>query len=173
MGRVRKAGVIRTGRELTREMADAAARVAGLLAAEAALAAAATATVALVEAAATAAAIRTTLAAVAGNVADLAALVHHISKRTFVLRTTKAYLVALSAGLAAATTAAATAAGGAVTGDVAGLAAAVAGLGVLGALRAVTACCTVRNCPRKRNTGLVRGCTHSCDPLLRTAKASC
>lgn len=151
-------------------MADAAARVAGLLAAEAAgLAAAATATVALVEAAA----IRTTLAAVAGNVADLAALVHHISKRTFVFRTTKAYLVALSAGLAAATTAAATAAGGAVTGDVAGLAAAVAGLGVLGALRAVTACCTVRNCPRKRNTGLVRGCTHSCDPLLRTAKASC
>ena len=131
-------------------MADATARVAGLLAAEAA---AATATVALVEAAA----IRTTLAAVAGNVADLAALVHHISKRTFVLRTTKAYLVALSAGLAAATTAAATTAGGAVTGDVAGLAAAVAGLGVLGALRAVTACCTVRNCPRKRNTGLVRG----------------
>ena len=139
-------------------MADAAARVAGLLAAEAAgLAAAATATVALVEAAATAAAIRTTLAAVAGNVADLAALVHHISKRTFVLRTTKAYLVALSAGLAAATTTATTTAGGAVTGDVAGLAAAVAGLGVLGALRAVTACCTVRNCPRKRNTGLVRG----------------
>ena len=150
-------------------MADAAARVAGLLAAEAALAAAATATVALVEAAA----IRTTLAAVAGNVADLAALVHHISKRTFVLRTTKAYLVALSAGLAAATTTATTTAGGAVTGDVAGLAAAVAGLGVLGALRAVTACGTVRNCPRKRNTGLVRGCTHSCDPLLRTAKASC
>lgn len=49
-------------------------------------------------------------------------------------------LVALSTGLAAglaATTS--TAAGGAVAGDVAGLAAAVAGLGVLGALGAVTA----------------------------------
>ena len=144
-------------------MADATARVAGLLAAEAA---AATATVALVEAAA----IRTTLAAVASNVADLTALVHHISKQAFVLRTTKAHLVALSAGLAAT---AATAAGGAVAGDVAGLAAAVAGLGVLGALGAITAYRPVRNCPRKGNTGVVRVCTHSCDPLLRNAKTSC
>lgn len=45
-----------------------------------------------------------------------------------------AYLVALGAGLATATSV-----GGAVTGDVAGLAAAVAGLGVLGTLGAVTA----------------------------------
>ena len=78
------------------------------------LAEATTATVAGVEATA----VGRALGAVASNVTDLAALV--------------ALSTRLAAGLAAA-------GGGAVAGDVVGLAAAVAGLGILGALGAVTA----------------------------------
>jgi hypothetical protein len=79
----------------------------------------------------------------------------------------EAHLVALSAGLAATATA-----GGAVAGDVAGLAAAVAGLGVLGTLGAITACSRVSFNPPRQHRACVEG-THSCDPRLRIMTMSC
>jgi hypothetical protein len=112
-------------------MADATARVASLLAEAGAAAAAAT-----IAGAVTTTAIRVAaLAAVAGNVADLAAL-DVASAMSFPLKTTESHLVALSTGLAATGAAASRA----VARDVAGLAATIAGLGVPRTLRAVTAC---------------------------------
>lgn len=138
-------------------MADAAARVAGLLAAEAA----ATAVTGVVTAAIGGA----TLAAVAGNVANLTALNPTGQQPSkFRMKSDESHLVALSAGLATTATA-----GRAVAGDVAGLGAAVAGLGVLGTFGAITACLSVRFY-LWRHSRLV--CTHSCDPRLRIATRS-
>ncbi|KAL2192052.1 hypothetical protein L209DRAFT_93849 [Thermothelomyces heterothallicus CBS 203.75] len=106
---------------LTREMADAATRVAGLLAIAAAIAAAVTTAVR-----------GTALAAVASNVADLTALHPPISRASLKEELRVIHLVAFSAGLASATAALA------LAGDVAGLAAAVASLGILGALGTFT-----------------------------------
>jgi hypothetical protein len=146
----------RVGLKLTGEVADAAARVAGLGLAKS------TTTIAGVEAAAIGSALR----AVASNVADLAALDGTVSvgSPAWCPGKTWAHLVALSTGLATASAAT----GRAVARDVAGLTAAVAGLGVLGALGAVTAFCCVSETPRETR----RDCTHSCDPRLKTA-ASC
>jgi len=123
--------------ELTRQMADTAAGVAGLLVETTTVAAGVAAAVA-------AAAIRgTALGAVAGNVADLTALELTVSTGRLDADCECTYLVALSAGLAAAAAGGLTARGRAVAGDMAGLAAAVAGLGVLRTLGAVTAYYTV------------------------------
>jgi len=116
-------------------VANATARVTGLLAEAAATA---TATVAGVEAT-TAAAVGRALGAVPGDMANLTALGCALVVTIDLHCEEVAYLVALSTGLTAAAAGLATTGGRAVTRDVAGLAAAVASLGVLGPLGAVTA----------------------------------
>lgn len=151
-------------------MAGATARVAVHLAgsAIAALAALAAAeALATTIALATATAIGRSLRAAAGNVADFTALYRLEYNRLLGRRDSHAYLVALLAA------AAATLAAGsrrAVTRDVTGLAAPVAGLGILGALGAVTAYTNVSRefVEQRRNV-----CTHSCGPRLKTEKPSC
>lgn len=145
---------------LTGHVANAAARVAGLVLLE-------TATVAARLVATTAVAV-TALGAVAGNVADLAALgIVSADEQTRLGNGAEreAHLVALSAG------AASTASGGrlrAVARDVTGSAAAVAGLGVLGALRAVTAHVALA-CPQeKHRSATVRHVPRKCSRELTT-----
>ena len=123
-------------------MADTAARIAGLGSTAVRAAAAVAARLAAVRVVVRA------LRAVAGNVADLAAL------------------VALSTRLAA--TGGSTAGAGAVTGDVASLAAPVARLGILRTLRAITACQSwlVLNpytCSLRLNRAVIEK-AYSCDP---------